>query len=65
MRDEENGADQFRAFIQELRDAKLSGDIHDGNAMIRKDGQLVITDPISGVYSSSKYRIKSGAIHTP
>jgi len=48
-------------YVDELRANRLSGDLHGGNLMLRHDGQLVVTDPVSGGFSSERFRIKSGA----
>jgi hypothetical protein len=48
-------------YVAELRRNNLSGDLHSGNWMLRQDGQLVITDPVSGGFSSARFRIKAGA----
>lgn len=37
----------FNKFLIELRQEFKSLDIHDGNFMVRKDGSLVVTDPVS------------------
>jgi len=48
-------------FVHNLRDAGLANDLHQGNVMVRKDGQLVITDPSHGGFSSERFRIKNSA----
>lgn len=55
-------ASDWLAFIEKLRWAGLSNDLHDGNVMIRSDGQLVVTDPASDYSSSGKFRIKNAAL---
>jgi hypothetical protein len=62
---DEDRPDDFIAYLQTLRDNKLAGDCHEGNVMLRHDGQPVVTDPCSGVFSSSKYRIKNGELTSP
>ena len=52
----------FLDFVNELKSEGLGGDMHDGNIMIRKDGQIVITDPTSRQFDSERFRIKSGKI---
>jgi len=59
MSHEDCEASDFHSFVMELRHRRMSGDLHEGNVMVRHDGQLVITDPISG-HGSSRFRIKSG-----
>jgi hypothetical protein len=54
-------AKDLAAYVRQLRDIRLSGDLHDGNVMVRSDGQLVITDPCSGNNSSKRFRIKNAA----
>ncbi len=49
----------FHIYIMELQHRRWSGDLHEGNVMVRHDGQMVITDPVCG-YGSSRFRIKSG-----
>lgn len=51
---------ELLAFWRALRAEGLANDTHDGNVMVRHDGQLVITDPASGLSSGTKFRIKSG-----
>lgn len=60
-RDTSNEAIDFVAFVQDMRKAGHHGDLHDQNVMVRHDGQVVVTDPVSGSFSSSRFRIKSGA----
>jgi hypothetical protein len=48
-------------FVQNLRDAGLAGDMHPGNVMVRKDGQIVVTDPTSREFTSERFRIKNSA----
>jgi len=55
-------AEHLIAFAKDLRNAKLASDLHDGNIMIRKDGQIVVTDPASGASNSTNLRIKRGLI---
>jgi hypothetical protein len=47
-------------FVHRLRGAGMSNDLHRGNVMVRKDGQLVITDPTHREFSSERFRIKNG-----
>jgi len=54
-------ATDFVAFYNELRSAGLKNDLHGANVMVRKDGQLVITDPVSGE-GSSRFRIKNAEL---
>ncbi len=51
----------FISFCTTLRANKLADDCHEGNFMVRKDGQVVLIDPLSA-YSKqpSKLRIKNG-----
>jgi len=63
--DNEIEADDFQAYIYCLKASGLKNDLHEGNIMIRHDGQPVITDPCSGIFSSSKYRIKNGQLTAP
>jgi hypothetical protein len=51
----------FQAFMRELDEEGLAGDLHAGNVMIRKDGSLVVTDP-SARHSHSRFRIKNGTV---
>jgi hypothetical protein len=63
--DEEIEAEDFQAYIYALKAEGLKNDLHEGNIMIRHDGQPVITDPCSGNFGSSKYRIKKGELTSP
>jgi hypothetical protein len=56
-----DAATDFIAFFQDMRKAGHHGDLHNGNVMVRHDGQVVVTDPVAGGFSSEKFRIKSGA----
>ncbi len=56
---DETAAPDFIAYVAQLRHHQFYGDMHDGNVMVRHDGQLVITDPVSGG-SSEYFRIKKG-----
>lgn len=51
----------LHAFMRELDQKQMINDLHDGNAMVRSDGQIVITDPLT-IGSTDKYRIKSGTL---
>lgn len=59
-REEKTEACDLAAYVNELRALGHSNDFHDGNVMVRKDGQLVITDPFS-FGTSGRFRIKLGA----
>lgn len=48
-------------YVRALRQNQLSGDLHDGNVMIRSDGSMVVTDPASGLFSSQRFRLKNGS----
>jgi len=48
------------AYYQLLKLNRFSGDIHDRNVMVRHDGQIVVTDPVSGAFNSQTFRIKNG-----
>ena len=48
-------------YIRLLRKADLTGDLHDGNVMVRRDGSMVITDPAAGSFSSARFRVKHGS----
>lgn len=48
-------------FMHQMSNAGYSGDLHDGNIMVRKDGEIVITDPVSG-YHKSNARIRKGEV---
>src|SRR6266446_4560025 len=52
-------------FVTKLKAAKLVGDWHYGNVMVRKDGQIVVTDPIARRFNEKPFRIKSGQITAP
>src|SRR6266446_8859484 len=52
-------------FVTKLKAAKLVGDWHFGNVMVRKDGQIVVTDPIARRFNEKPFRIKSGQITAP
>jgi len=52
-------------FAIKLKAAKLTGDWHFGNVMVRKDGQIVITDPSARPFNGKLFRIKSGQITAP
>jgi|SRR5882724_4524028 len=52
-------------FVTKLKAAKLTGDWHFGNVMVRKDGQIVITDPSARPFDGKPFRIKSGQITAP
>lgn len=60
-RNSNSEATDLTAFVQAMRRAGHQGDLHDGNVMVRHDGQIVVTDPVAGYFSSSRFRIKSGA----
>src|SRR5205085_788198 len=65
-RKREGEATDLEAFIEDLRSMEyVNFDLHDANVMVRHDGQIVVTDPISGGFSSDRFKIKSGAIWTP
>jgi hypothetical protein len=53
---------ELMAYLQALRDAHLADDLHDGNVMVRHDGQVVFTDPSSDQLQSNRFRIKSGTL---
>jgi hypothetical protein len=57
---DEDGPEDLLSFVKNLRDAGLAGDMHPGNVMVRKDGQIVVTDPTSRMFSSEPFRIKNG-----
>jgi hypothetical protein len=59
------GFDDLRAFGQLVNDAGFSDDMHDGNVMLRSDGQIVLTDPSSHRSDQSRLRIKRGSVTTP
>lgn len=52
-------------YIQKLRDAGLAGDLHPGNVMVRKNGQIVVTDPVSREIDFDPFKIKSGKTLSP
>lgn len=52
-------------YIQKLRDAGLAGDLHPGNVMVRKNGQIVVTDPTSREFDVEPFKIKSGKTLSP
>jgi hypothetical protein len=54
------GATELVQFMEKLREAGMTGDLHDGNVMVRKDGQIVVTDPVSYSNSEERFKIKSG-----
>ena len=60
-----SGATDLIKFIIKLKAAKLVGDWHYGNVMVRKDGQIVVTDPIARRFNEKPFRIKSGQITAP
>ena len=60
--DTRKGATKLARFWKKLQDHGLSGDLHPGNVMVRKDGQIVITDPTSRPFSSKKFKIRRGKI---
>jgi hypothetical protein len=60
--DEPCEATELVEFVLELRKERLVSDLHDGNAMIRHDGQIVVTDPCAGRFGSEQFRIKSGEL---
>lgn len=51
----------LEAFIKACYHAGFGDDLHDGNLMLRKDGQIVLIDPSSN-HSDYRFRIKSGKI---
>ncbi|SRR5258706_488059 len=53
------------AFVSELKYAGLANDWHKGNVMVRKDGQIVVTDPLSSRFKGERFRIKYGQITEP
>ncbi len=51
----------FLSFCTTLKDNKLADDCHEGNFMVRKDGQVVLIDPLSAYsHQPNKLRIKNG-----
>jgi hypothetical protein len=52
---------ELKIFASDLRAAGMTGDIHGGNVMVRKDGHLVVIDP-SSRRSDQKVRIKNGEV---
>jgi hypothetical protein len=58
-------APELQDFVATLKKKRLANDLHDGNIMVRKDGQLVVTDPVSNSSSTAKFRIKNGELVGP
>ncbi|MBX9932557.1 MAG: hypothetical protein K2Y56_13610 [Methylobacterium sp.] len=61
------GIDQFLVAMMREFDGKARWDLHTGNWMLRKDGQLVVTDPISEggssrAVASKVQRIKGSSV---
>lgn len=54
-------ATELVEFMKNCRNAGYCNDLHEWNWMLRKDGQIVLTDPTSR-HSNSKLRIKYGRI---
>lgn len=52
-------ADKWIKFAKAANGANLLQDLHNGNFMLRKDGQLVLIDPASR-FSPTRPRIKAG-----
>lgn len=62
-RDDE-GIKQFadlNAFAKSLKENQFKWDLHGSNVMVRKDGQIVVTDPMSDDRSSD-FRIRKGQV---
>jgi hypothetical protein len=51
-------------YLKNMASAGFSGDLHDGNIMVRHDGSIVVTDP-SSHYSDNKLRIRRGQVIRP
>jgi len=64
-RDSTSDATDLIEFVNKLKAANLSDDWHPGNVMVRKDGQVVVTDPSSARFSGKHFRIKHGQITAP
>ena len=47
-------------YVKALRLAKFTGDCHSSNVMVRHDGSLVVTDPVSYSDTGTRFRIRSG-----
>ncbi len=58
-------ATDLMEFANKLKQAGLDGDWHFGNVMVRKDGQIVVTDPTSRPFMNNRFRIKHGQITAP
>jgi len=58
-------ATDLMEFVTKLKQAGLSGDWHYGNVMVRKDGQIVVTDPSSSPFRGERFRIRYGQITAP
>lgn len=54
-------AEGLKSFCNAVKTQRLVSDLHDGNIMLRKDGQLVITDPSSSC-QTRRPRIKAGTV---
>jgi len=63
--DETSEATELLEFVAKLRAENLTGDWHPGNVMVRKDGQIVVTDPSSARFKGRRFRIKRGQITAP
>jgi hypothetical protein len=55
-------ATDLAEFWNSLRHEGMSGDLHGGNVMVRKDGQIVVTDPTSRAFDTERFRIKRGEL---
>src|SRR6266481_3438641 len=63
--DTTSDATDLMEFATKLKLAGLAGDWHYGNVMVRKDGQIVVTDPTSKSFKENRFRIKYGQITAP
>ena len=60
-----NALDEYpdlKAFANDLKANGFTDDLHDGNIMVRKDGQMVVTDPLSHRATSNAFRIRHSQV---
>ena len=60
-----DGFEHLKAFGRLAYEAGFNDDLHDGNVMLRRDGQIVLIDPSSNPPNKARLRIKRGLVTTP
>ena len=60
-----DGFEDLKAFGGLAYEAGFNDDLHRGNVMLRRDGQIVLIDPSSNPPNKARLRIKRGLVTTP